>query len=395
MRFPFFAQRLLPVAFTMAATGCFLFDPPAVSPAFTPAFTPAPTPHATPWLPQKIMDSHRVSVTTLLEADDAAPIESKVNFPNGIALGPAGALYVSDVTSRVLRVEPTGTLRELAGTASVAGFTDGMGNAARFDLPVGLAVDGSGNILVADAENHSIRKVTPAGLVTTIAGLGVPGHLDAVGLAARFSRPTHLVIDARGSIFVSDWGNPRIRRLDPDGTVTTIAGTGEQGFADGPANQAKFDTPAGLALGPDGSLYVADRENHRIRRIHGGIVTTVAGDGTNGYNDGPAMTAQFGTMNGLVCMRSGDLLVADAFYNCIRRVSVSGQVTTIVGGGTLRQPWSRSDPYGGMAESGFVNGDENTAKFNSPRGITLDASEQNLYVCDSDNDAIRKITFLP
>lgn len=392
MRFSFIVQMMLSLAF-VAIAGCFnLGQSPVI---------PSPVTVATPEPPQKIMDKARVRVTTILKTDGGPPVERNVYYPGGIAIGTQGNLYVSDGTSRVLSIDAAGHLQEVAGMAFrlpwrpwEGGFADGTGKDARFNYPAGLVVDASGDVIVADAGNHRIRKVTPEGRVTTLAGSGVQGAQDGVGLAAQFNRPSQLIIDASGSIFVSEWHGHRIRRLDLDGTVTTIAGTGEQGFADGPVRQAKFNRPQGLALGLDGSIYVADSDNYRIRRIFGGMVTTVAGDGTRGFNDGSALKAKFGSLGGLIRMRDGDLIVADSDYDCIRRVSAAGQVTTIVGGGTYRKPRIGADEFDGFNESGYVDGDERTARFYVPLAMAVDSSEKNIYVCDSANDAIRQITFL-
>lgn len=393
MRYPFLTQMLLPIAFTTVAGCCNCPSPPV---------TLAPAPAATPVPLQKIADNHRVSVTTVFESAVGSPTEQQLFYPAGLGIDAQGTLYMSDASSRLVKIGGEGTLQEVAGAAVrlpwgpwEGGFVNAVGRDARFNGPMGLAVDASGDIVVADAENHRLRRVTPSGNATTLVGSGVRGYQDGVGSTAQFNRPAHLAIDANGAIFVSEWGAHRIRRIDPDGTVTTIAGTGEQGFADGPASQAKFNTPQGIAVAPDGTLYVADSLNHRIRRIKDGMVTTFAGDGTKGYNDGLTTRAKFGGVWGVVRMRNGDLIVSDASNHSLRRVSTLGMVTTIVGGGKVQQSQSRSDVLDGLEYPGFIDGDESTAKFHAPLAVALDSSEQNLYVCDSFNHAIRKIAFIP
>lgn len=389
MRFSFIVKSLLVLPFA-AIAGCFNFYPTPVS--------PTPVASAIPEVRHKIMDNSRISVTTIAEGKT-----NRVGLlgPTGITVGAQGDPYVTDITSRLLRIDSSGVFYELAGKAVKepwrpweGGYVDGIGMDARFNGPDGLVVDASGDIIVADSGNQRLRKVTPDGRVTTLAGSGVTGAQGGVALAAQFNLPNNLAMDESGSLLVSEWAGNRIRRIDPDGTVTTIAGTGEAGYADGPALHAKFDSPEGLAVGRDGSVYVLDSQNHRLRRIFGGMVTTVAGDGPKGFNDGPALKANISGAIGLVSTRGGDLIFFDGQYNCIRRVSASGQVTTIVGGGVLNPQLPRIgfEDFD-FGESGHVDGDQTTTRFRVPGAIAIDSSE-NIYVCDYSNDTIRNITFL-
>ena len=185
--------------------------------------------------------------------------------PMGVAVNAQGIVYVADMDNHAIRAIATnGNMSTLAGNGT-PGAEEGTGATARFSSPHGIAVDAQGNVYVADYSNHRIRKVTPAGVVSTLAGSN-SGYQDGVGAAARFSSPRGVATDAQGNVYVADAGNHRIRKIRPDGTVTTIAGS-IQGFADGAALQAKFDTPSSVAVDQHGNIYVGDSGNYRVRKI--------------------------------------------------------------------------------------------------------------------------------
>lgn len=227
--------------------------------------------------------------------------------------------------------------------------------------------------------------------MTTLAGNGDPGYLDGSAIEARFNRPSSLAVDARGTIYVGEEAGHRIRRITPDGQVSTVAGTGEAGFADGMASQAKFNTPLGLAADMQGNLYVADSKNYRIRRISpDGIVSTVAGEGSEGYNDGAAEKARFEFVAGVAVDQRGNLFISDLGADSIRELSPNGQVTTLVGGGDRHL---RHHLYDELNERGYADGANLQARFASPGDISFDP-KGNLWVADLGNNAIRKITFV-
>ncbi len=208
---------------------------------------------------------------------DGAAAQAQFADPYGLALDPHGALYVSDGgdNDRIRVLRPDGSVATLAG--GVEGFQNGQGAAARFDTPSGLALDAIGNLYVADTGNHAIRKVTPDGVVTTLAGNGKPGYRDGPGAQAQFDGPMGLAVDAAGRVIVADAYNDRIRAIAPDGTVTTLAGGATFGDADGPAAQARFDTPCAVVVEPQGRIVVADTRNDALRAIDvAGNVTTIA-----------------------------------------------------------------------------------------------------------------------
>src|SRR5918993_796210 len=208
--------------------------------------------------------------------DDAQSSRAGFADPFGLAVGADGTLYVSDggESNRIRRLAPDGSVTTLAGGAE--GFADGAGAAASFNTPSGLAIDVEGNLYVADTGNNRVRKVTPEGQVSTVAGEGTAGHADGHAAAARFDAPVGVAVDRRGNLYVSDTYNDRVRKITPEGQVTTVAGAGRPGYADGPANDALFDTPCALVVGEDGTLIVADTGNNRLRKITtDGQVTTL------------------------------------------------------------------------------------------------------------------------
>ena len=208
---------------------------------------------------------------------DGAAAQARFADPYGLALDPHGTLYVSDGgdNNRIRALRPDGTVATLAGGAE--GFQDGQGAAARFDTPSGLALDATGNLYVADTGNHAIRKVTPAGVVTTLAGTGTPGWRDGPAAQAQFDGPMGVAVDAAGRVIVADAYNDRIRAISPDGQVTTLAGGPSPGDADGPGAQARLDTPCAVLVDARGRIVVADTRNDALRAIDAaGNVTTLA-----------------------------------------------------------------------------------------------------------------------
>lgn len=245
---------------------------------------------------------------------------ARFNGPMGIARDSAGDIYVADALNNTLRkVSSAGAVSTFAGSPS-SGFVDGSGTAARFSSLRGVAVDSSGNAYVADRGNNAIRKVTPAGVVSTLAGSSLPGSTDGTGSAASFFNPEGIAVDAAGIVYVADTSNSIIRRITPAGVVTTFAG---------PA--ADLTDPRGLAVDASGNVYVADTAHHRIRRITpAGVVTTLAGSGTSGSADGTGTAASFFSPMGVAVDASGNVFVADTGNHAIRMITPGGVVTTLV-----------------------------------------------------------------
>ncbi len=237
-----------------------------------------------------------------------------------------------DICSSGKCIAGNGTVSQLAGSTS-AGSIDGKATSARFSSPSGIGVLPTGDLVVADRSNHRLRRVKPDGVVNTWVG-GAPGYVDGEPAKARFKSPLGLAVGRSGSVFVADQGNHRIRRVAPGGSVSTIAGSGQTGYLDGPPSSARFYSPAGLALAGNGDVYVADLSNQRIRLVKfGGNVITVAGSGTAGYLDGPVSSARFKFPQGLALDASGAVYVADANNHRIRRIAL-GNVTTVAGSGS-------------------------------------------------------------
>jgi RHS repeat-associated protein len=291
--------------------------------------------------------------------------------PFGIAVDALGNVYVSEADrNRISKILPSGEVTLLAGGVS-AGYENNTGQNAKFNLPLGLAIDGSGNIYVADQGNHAIRKITPAGVVTTLAGYGVAGNTDGTGSGARFSSPSGVALDASGNVFVADYGNHRIRKITAGGVVSTLAG-GTQGNVDATGTAARFNGPYGLVLDGVGNIYVAERENHKIRKINTSKqVTTLAGTGIAGSSNGAGNVAQFYLPAGVTIDGSGNLYVADQNNSLIRKVTPTGVVSTYAGSGT----------------AGSLDGIN--AEFQNPWSITIDASG-NVLVGDYGSNLIRK-----
>jgi sugar lactone lactonase YvrE len=258
---------------------------------------------------------------------------ARFNNPQFVATDAAGNTYAVDHNTNVVRqISASGVVTTIAGTAGRAGFRDSPG--ALFNAPYGVAVDSTGNVYVADTSNNAIRKITmPAGTVTTLAG-GNFGSADGTGSAAAFESPTGLAADTAGNLYVADFGNNEIRMVTPAGVVTTIAGkAGHAGSADGTGAAARFWGPRGIAADAVGNLYIADRNNHTIRLItSGGVVTTLAGSpGSAGFRDGSGGTARFNWPIGPAVDASGNVYVADYNNHAIRMITSGGAVTTVVG----------------------------------------------------------------
>ena len=326
-----------------------------------------------------------LSFTTLREINGAAVT---FNYPSGLALDRAGNLYVSEgiysevSLHRIRKVTPAGVVTTLAGSG-VPGFADGTGTTAQFYNPTGLALDNAGNVYVADGDNYRIRKITPDGAVTTLAGSGVRGFADGIGASAQFDFINGMAVDSAGNLYVGDTYNSRIRKITPAGVVSTFAGSGFRGSADGLGEAAEFSFPCGVAVDRTGTVFVTENESesgHRIRKITAaGMVSTLAGSGLPGFADGKGTAAQFNFPWGVVVDNSGNLYVADTLNRRIRKVTSAGEVSTV----------------GGSGRSGSADGNGPDAQFWSPSAVTIDSTGEQVYVADWGGQSIRKAQVAP
>jgi len=254
---------------------------------------------------------------------DGTGSAARFEYPAGMAFDPAGNLYVADSAANTIRkITPAGVVTTIAGTPFAEGSNDGNGANARFLSPVAVAADTNGNVFVTDADNRTIRKITPAGVVTTFAGVaGSYANFDGTGSAARFELPEGIAIDAHNVLYVADYGTNTIRRITPNAVVTTLAGSGAVGSADGTGAGASFNHPRGIAVDASGTVYVADTGNNTIRRITpAGVVTTLAGTpGATGTADGAGAAASFNGPQGTAVDAAGNVYVDDTLNDTVRR----------------------------------------------------------------------------
>ena len=259
-----------------------------------------------------------------------------VTYPSAAAVDSAGNIYLANTGDQtILKITSSGAAIILAGQSGVHGFSDGTGSAAQFFSPSGIAVDGTGTVYVADRDNNTIRKISAAGVVTTFAGSpGPPGAADGTGPAARFSGPRGVALDSAGNVYVGDTGNHTIRKITPGAVVATLAGSaGVSGSFDGAGNTARFNLPSGIAVDGNGNIYVADSGNYTIRKITpSGVVSTLAGlPPQQGSRDGQGCAARFNTPRGVAVDNSGAVYVADTNNHVIRKITAAGTVTTLAG----------------------------------------------------------------
>lgn len=259
--------------------------------------------------------------------------QSEFDDPEGITIDKAGNLYVTDTKVLVVRkILPDGTTGIFAGTPYSSTYDNQNGTTFSFDGPYGITVDAAGNFYVADAVANRIREITPTGYETIFAGGNAYGAQDGNGTNALFYGPTGITIDAAGNLYVADSFNNKIRKITPNGDVTTIAGTGVAGSANGPANAANFNAPNNLIVDGSGNIFISDTKNQQIRKLNTlNLVSTLAGNGSLGSANGAGASASFNTPVGLALDGTGNLIVADEYNNQLRSVSLSGTVSTLAG----------------------------------------------------------------
>lgn len=318
--------------------------------------------------------------------DGAAAAACQLDHPIGVAVDGAGNVFVADRgNSRIRKITSSGIISTVAGT-SAAGYSGdgGPATAASLSSPVSVVVDAGGNLYIADLGNQRVRKVSNTGIISTYAGTGTAGNNGVAGPATTLmlNDPRGVAVNSAGDLLITDQGNNRVLMIDASGLMTVLAGTGTIGYSGdgGPATAAQFNGPYGLATDGLGNTFVCDVDNERIRRISpSGIITTIAGNGTSGYSGdfGPATAAQLSEPIGVAVDAAGNLYVADGWNERIRQVNTSGKITTIAGKGSK----------GFSGDGGFAG----AAEFADPYGIALDNSG-NMYIADYTNNRIRYIT---
>ncbi|MBE7499156.1 MAG: PQQ-binding-like beta-propeller repeat protein [Verrucomicrobiales bacterium] len=309
---------------------------------------------------------------------DGVGTQAQFNRPNGGAVDAAGFVYVADTMGhRIRKISPGGEVSTLAGSG-VAGHADGPGATAQFDQPLGVGVDGAGTVYVVEAGSHCVRKITAAGVVSTLAGNLSAGYRDGAGATAQFNFPNDVVVDGAGDLYVTEFDNHTVRRVTAAGVVSTWVGDRTAGYRDGPRGQARLTQPGGIAVDGAGNLYVSEWGGQRVRKVSvDGMVSTVAGTGEAGHRDGAGSQAQFNQPDGMAVDGEGNVWVTDYGNQVIRRIGVGGKVETVAGTGV----------------AGHVDGEGKQARFYSPAGIVRVGSGQ-VVVADWGNHVVRRVSLV-
>jgi sugar lactone lactonase YvrE len=294
----------------------------------------------------------------------------------GVALGAAG-LYIADMDNRRIRLLSlsTGQVSTVAGSGS-SGCLDGAALSAQFISPHGIAIDSAGTLYIVDISCHKIRSLA-SGQVQTVAGTGIVGFKDGPAASAQFNDLRGVAVDAAGAVYAAEKTGQRIRKL-AGGQVSTLAGNGTLGYVDGPAASAQLNNAHGVAVAPTGAVFFVEEAGNRVRSVVNGTVSTVAGDGTAGFKDGPAATARFNLPRGVAVDSFGKIYVADSFNYRVRVIS-NGVVSTVAGDGT----------------QGIVDGVGTSARFYEPASLAVSADGKTIYVGDEYGHRVRVISVAP
>jgi hypothetical protein len=324
--------------------------------------------------------------TSGFSGDGGAATTAELYYPYGIGIDGAGNVYISDNgNNRIRKINTSGIISTLAGNGT-PGFSGDGGAATAAELygPSGVATDRAGNIYIDDYSNNCIRKINTSGIISTFAGNGTPGFSGDGGsaTAAELSYPIGVATDGAGNVYIADYNNQRIRKVNTSGIISTFAGNGTGGFSGngGSATAAELNGPSGIAIDRAGNVYIADYYNYRIRNVNtSGIISTFAGDSLHGFSGdgGAATTAELNAPSGIATDSAGNIYINDNHNNRIRKVNTSGIISTLAGNGT----------------SGF-SGDGGTAtaaELNYPSGVVTNAAG-NVYIADWNNNRIREVT---
>ncbi|MEU2870421.1 NHL repeat-containing protein [Streptomyces olivoreticuli] len=318
-------------------------------------------------------------------ADGGPAAGTSLYYPRGVALDAAGNLYIGDQSNhRVRKVSPNGIITTVAGNGT-PGFVSDGGPALGTSLnnPIGVAVDGARNLYIADTNNHRVRKVSPNGIITTVAGNGQAGFVSDGGpaVATKLNTPHAVAVDAAGNLYIADYANHRVRKVTPNGIITTVAGNGQAGFVSdgGPAIATKLNGPTGVAVDAAGNLYIGEWNGHRVRKVdQNGIITTVAGNGVAGYvsDGGPAVATRLNVPGAVAVDAAGSLYIAEYSNQRVRKVDADGIITTVAGDGVA----------GYVADGGPAVG----TRLYGPIGVAVDTAGS-LYIADYSNHRVRKV----
>ncbi|MFI1740872.1 RICIN domain-containing protein [Streptomyces sioyaensis] len=319
------------------------------------------------------------------KGDNEPAVSAQLNGPYGIAVDSAGTLYFSDYYNhRVRKVTTDGKISTVAGTGA-AGFSGDNGPAvsAQLNYPRHVAVDSAGAVYITDTNNHRIRKITADGKISTVAGTGTAGFDgdDGPATAARLNLPLGVAVDGTGILYICEYHNNRVRKVTTDGKISTVAGTGTAGFGGdgGPAVAAQLNHPHGVVVDGAGDLYIADADNHRVRKVTAdGKISTVAGTGTAGFggDGGPAASAKLNAPVAMVVDSTGTLYIAECNNHRVRKVTTDGKISTVAGTG--------SAGFGGDDSPAA------SAQLNYPLGLAVDCVDT-LYIADHANHRVRKV----
>ncbi|MCH8266466.1 MAG: hypothetical protein IH846_03000, partial [Acidobacteria bacterium] len=322
--------------------------------------------------------------------DGGQATSASLNFPRGVAVDADGNLYIADTYSnRIRKVTPGGTITTVAGSGSADPGAGGPATSALLDVPTGVAVDGTGNLYIADGSNR-VRRISSGGIIDTVAGTGIEDFSGDEGPAtsATLNQAFGVAVDGSGNLYIADTGNNRIRRVALDGTITTVAGSGGTGRLagalsgdGGPATSARLNLPSGVAVDAGGSLYIADTVNQRVRKVSStGTITTLAGNNLFKFSGdgGPATSASLNFPTSAALDALGNLYIADLGNHRVRKVTPGGTITTVAGSG----------PPGAFSGDG---GSATSASLNLPSGVAVDAAG-NLFIADLINERVRKVS---
>ena len=336
-----------------------------------------------------------VTLTMVLAAqngDGGLATKARINSSGDVAVDAAGNLYIADTfDNRVRKVVPSGVISTVAGTGTPGfGGDGGPAAAAQLNWPKGVAVDRTGNLYVADVNNQRIRRISTAGIISTVVGNGTAGYSGDGGsavsaqlnLIAGFDTPQGVAVDTAGTLYIADTLNQRIRKVSPEGVIRTIAGSGQRGFGGdgGAALNAALNFPVSVTVDTAGTVYFSDANNSRVRRISpNGVINTVAGGGGQGFggDNGAGAISKLFWPHGLAVDHGGNLLIVDSGNQRVRKLTPDGMITTIIGSGT-----------GGFAGDG---GPAVAAALSNPGGLAIDTAG-NIFIGDSNNGRVRKVT---